>query len=207
MNANNTTPYGLAYDSKRRFMSYWHQIREIISHEPRQVLEVGVGNGFVSRYLREKGIQLTTVDIEENLRPDKVADVTILPFPDNSFDVVTAYEVLEHMSYEKSVKGLGELCRVSSRFVIISLPDAMHAFRFAVTLPRMRYVQKVISVPFFFAPKRPYAKSHEWEIGIKHYPLKRIEADIKKTGLKLVKVYRVYENPYHRFFVLRKSDQ
>lgn len=203
--------YGIAYDSKRRFVSYWHQIREVLSHVPPasaegqgRVLEVGIGNGFVSRYLREKSIKLTTVDIEENLRPDTVADVTTLPFPDDAYDVVTAYEVLEHMPYEKSVKGLQELSRVSSGFVMVSLPDATHAFRFAVTLPRMGYVQKVISIPFFFAPKRPYAKSHQWEIGIKYYPLKRIEADIKKAGLQLVKTYRVYENPYHRFFVLRK---
>lgn len=203
----NDNIYGIAYDSKRRFASYWHQIREVITRQPKRVLEVGVGNGFVSRYLRGHGVELATVDIDAVLRPDTVADISRLPFPDASHNVVTAYEVLEHMPYEKSLQGFRELMRVSSEWVILSLPDATHAFRFALTIPCFGYMQKVISAPFLLPPQKPYAKSHEWEIGIKHYPLKRVEADIKKTGLELVKTYRVYENPYHRFFVLRKSNQ
>lgn len=197
--------YGVAYDSKRRFASYWHQIREVVSREPRCVLEVGIGNGFVSRYLRQKGIELATVDAEEHLRPDTVADVANLPLPDNRFDVVTAYEVLEHMPYEKSLRGIAELQRVSNRWVLISLPDATPAFRFALTIPRLGYLQKVLSIPFL-PPLKPYAKSHVWEIGIQQYPLGRIISNMEERGFELVKTYRVFENPYHRFFILRKAS-
>ena len=206
MNEKHTYEYGIAYDSKRRFASYWHQIREIITRQPKRVLEVGMGNGFVSRYVREQGIELTTVDIEAALRPDIVADVSNLPFSDALYNIVTAYEVLEHMPYEKSLLGFQELQRVSSEWVLISLPDATHAFRFALTIPHFGYVQKVLSAPFLLPRQKPYAKSHEWEIGIKQYPLKRILADIKSTGLQLIKTYRVYENPYHRFFILKKTN-
>ncbi len=210
---DSTKEYSIAYDSKRRFVSYWHQIREVISRvsqadkPPRgNVLEVGIGGGFVSRYLRRQGIDVVTVDIEQHLRPDMVADVADLPFPDASFDVATAYEVLEHMPYEKSLQGIDELKRVSRQWVLVSLPDATRAFRFALTIPHVGYVQKIVSVPFLKARNKPYAKSHEWEIGIKRYPLKRVIADIKKAGFQLIKTYRVYENPYHRFFVLRKIN-
>ncbi|MEK7173793.1 MAG: class I SAM-dependent methyltransferase [Patescibacteria group bacterium] len=205
MNISATNSYSIAYDSKRRFASYWHQIREIISHEPQHVLEVGMGNGFVSRYVKGHGVRLTTVDIDQSLKPDVVADVAHLPFPDASYDVVTAYEVLEHMPYEKTLQGLHELFRVSSQWVIISLPDATHAFRFAVTIPRVGYIEKVFSPPFVRAKKKPYAKSHEWEIGIQGYPMEKITSDCKKIGLQLLKTYRVYENPYHRFFVFKKN--
>ena len=66
--------YDFSYDSKRRFVSYWHQIREVISCDPLQVLEIGVGSGFVSRYLRGRGIAVKTVDIDASLEPDVVAD-------------------------------------------------------------------------------------------------------------------------------------
>ena len=43
-----------SYDSKGRFSSYWHQIHEIIRLRPKRVLEIGIGNVFVSKYLKEK---------------------------------------------------------------------------------------------------------------------------------------------------------
>ena len=196
--------YGVAYDSKRRFISYWHQIREILSHEPKRVLEVGVGNGFISRYLREHNVDLLTLDYCAELNPDVVADVSALPFLDGEFDIAAAYEILEHMPYEKSLQGLGELRRVSSCWVIISLPDASPFLRFEFPIPKVKKVQLLFTIPFHFWCKSPYAKSHEWEIGIQGYPLGRIKSDIQKTGLTLVRTYRVYENPYHRFFILRK---
>ena len=196
--------YGIAYDSKRRFVSYWHQIREIVLREPRRVLEVGIGSGFVSKYLRGQGMAVTTIDIDASLKPDVIADIAKLPFPDASYDVVTAYEVLEHMPYGRSLAGLCELSRVSSRWVAVSLPDATHAFRFACTLPRIGYVQRVLSLPILWGRKAPYAKSHTWEIGIQQYPLGRIISDMEKSGFELIKTYRVFENPYHRFFILRK---
>lgn len=155
--------------------------------------------------MREKGIVLTTADLDSSLQPDVVADITALPFPNASFDVVTAYEILEHMPYEKSLRGMQELQRVSSEWVIISLPNAMHAFRFAATIPRVGYMQKVISIPAIVPPSHPYAKSHEWEIGIKGYAYANVVADIVGSGFTLVRSYRVYENPYHQFFILRKS--
>lgn len=197
--------YGFKYDSKRRFASYWHQIREVILCEPRRVLEVGVGNGFVSKYLRGQGVAVTTVDIDASLQPDVIADITKLPFPDASYDVVTAYEILEHMPFEKSLAGLSELRRVSSRWVLISLPDATHAFRFACTIPRLGYVQYVGTFPFLMLRSKPYAKSHTWEIGIKGYPLSRFTDAAMRTGLRFIKTYRVYENPYHCFLVFEKQ--
>lgn len=48
-------------------------------------------------------------------------DVTELPFPDASFDVVTMLEVLEHIP--ATVKALQEVCRVARRFLIVSVPS------------------------------------------------------------------------------------
>jgi len=42
------------------------------------------------------------------------------------------------------------------------------------------------------------------EIGKAGYPLERVLNDIQKQGLQLQKTYRVFENSYHRLFVLRK---
>ncbi len=41
------------YDSKRRFISYWHQISETFSVKPSKVLEIGVGGGVRKKLSRE----------------------------------------------------------------------------------------------------------------------------------------------------------
>jgi len=92
--------FNKSYDTKERFISYWHQINEIMELNPKKVLEIGVGNGFVSKYLKERGVNVITLDIDERLKPDAVGSVLDIPFSESSFDVVTCYEVLEHLPYE-----------------------------------------------------------------------------------------------------------
>ena len=58
------------YDNKSRFISYWHQINEIIKLNPKRVLEIGVRNKFVSKYLKERGVNVTTLDIDKRLNPE-----------------------------------------------------------------------------------------------------------------------------------------
>ena len=43
-----------------------------------------------------------------------------------------------------------------------------------------------------------------WEIGKARYSLNRIIKDIQRAGFKIVKTYRIFEIPYHRFFILKK---
>jgi len=70
------------YDKKSRFISYWHQINEIIKLNPKRVLEIGVGNGFISKYLKERGVNVITLDIDKRLNPDVTGSILDIPFVD-----------------------------------------------------------------------------------------------------------------------------
>lgn len=82
------------YDTLGRFVSYWHQINEIRQAQPENVLEIGMGNGFVSSYLRARGLDVVTLDVNPALGADVLGSITAIPFADGSFDVVSACEVL-----------------------------------------------------------------------------------------------------------------
>lgn len=194
-----------SYDTKERFISYWHQIHEIISLEPKKVLEVGIGNGFVTRYLREKGWDVTTLDIVSELRPDVAGSVLSLPFGDTAFDVVTCFEVLEHLPYDDFTKALEELRRVSRRHLILSVPDHTAVYRVNIELPRMKPIKRLVPHPFPKPLPHEFDGEHYWIIGKSNYPLEKISHDIERTGFRIVETYRVFEFYGHRFFSLEKS--
>ena len=92
------------YDYKGRFISYWHQINEVIKLKPKSILEVGIGNGLVANYLKQRNYNVVTLDIDPNLNPMVVGSVLNLPFHDQTFDVVTCFQVLEHLPYNFFLK-------------------------------------------------------------------------------------------------------
>jgi ubiquinone/menaquinone biosynthesis C-methylase UbiE len=196
--------YNNKYDSKGRFISYWHQINEIINLNPDNILEIGIGNGFVSKYLKDRNFNLTTLDIDERLKPDKIGSVLNIPFCDNCFDVVACYELLEHIDYIDFPKALSEIYRVSKSNVIISLPDRNRIYRIFIQIPKVGIFKRLIPVPTLKKKKHVFDGEHYWEIGKLNYPLDLIKKDIKNAGFNILKTYRIFEHPYHRFFILRK---
>lgn len=101
--------------------------------EIESVLDVGCGEGFTLNRLKEEGIgkKLEGVDfldsairIGKNLHPDltlKQGNIYELEYKNNSFDLVMATEVLEHL--EDPRKGLKELIRVSKKYLLLSVPN------------------------------------------------------------------------------------
>lgn len=193
------------YDSKTRFISYWHQINEILSLVPKIVLEIGIGNRFMSNYTKWKRINIVTLDFDKKLNPDIVGSVLHIPFHNDSFDVVACYEVLEHLPFQYFPDTLGEIHRVSSKYVILSLPDSTRFCLFNIQIPKIKTIKKLISLPWLKVPEEEIHPTHHWEIGTKNYSLKRILSEIRNNGFEVKKTYRIFELPYHHFFALEKK--
>ncbi|MFW5720886.1 MAG: class I SAM-dependent methyltransferase [Bacteroidota bacterium] len=101
------------------------------------ILDIGSGRGnFIFPFMEEfshvkiisADIQQEKVDIFNSINKGGIKsiqgtnqDATNLNFENNSFDVVTALEVLEHIQNAK--KAFNELIRVAKEYIIISVPS------------------------------------------------------------------------------------
>jgi len=167
------------------------------------VLEIGIGNGMLSSYLKGRGYAVTTLDIREELSPDIVASVLEMPLEDGAFDVVACFEVLEHLEYDCFGQALREIGRVCARKAVVSLPDQRGAVRALLKLPFVKEKRLMIPYPRLHLPA--LEAYHKWEISRKGYPLRRIVSDMESAGFTLERTYRVFKNPVHKFFILRKA--
>ncbi len=105
--------------------------------EPAQdtsILNVGAATGGSIAWLSELG-KVTSLEydkesaifIREHLKESVVdGSILALPFPDNSFDLVCAFDVIEHVENDKLA--VGELIRVckATGSVLITVPAHMH---------------------------------------------------------------------------------
>jgi len=189
------------YDSKNRWLSYWYQIKAVLDLRPANVLEIGVGNGTVSGYLKNIGLPITTLDIEPSLKPDILGDVLNMPFQDSSFDVVLCAEVLEHLPFDKFEQGLAQLKRTSKKYVVLTLPHFGHSLKLSFKIPFVGEKQFAVRLPF--PVKHQFNGEHCWEIGKKGYSPSRIKTAIKKY-FTIQKEFIPFENQYHHFYILEK---
>ncbi len=194
-----------AYDFFRycgldRWASYHYQITEILSVKPSSVLEVGVGDGVTCGYLsRNTEIAYTTVDIADDVGADVIGSITALPFADKSFDVVCAFEVLEHLPFEKLDTSLSELARVARKKVIISVPHFGPPLKFLLKLPFLPEIKIAFKIPY---PKQhEWNGQHYWELGKRGCTVARMRRHLEKLFV-IEKEYIPFENQYHHFFVL-----
>ena len=58
------------------------------------LIEVGIGTGFNSNYLKGKNIDVLTVDVDENKSPDIVADAVNF-VPKKKYDHFCAFQTVE----------------------------------------------------------------------------------------------------------------
>lgn len=192
-----------SYDTKERFVSYWHQIDELRALGPASVLEVGIGNGFVSSYLRARGLAVTTLDFDERLEPDVVGSVLEMPFEDGAFSAVACFEVLEHLPYDQFAPALREMRRVAAEHVVLSLPNAKKVYRFELEMRHVLEVRALIPRPRLALPEHTFDGEHYWEIGTAGHAEDEVRRVIERAGFAVERAYRVFEFPYHHFFVLR----
>lgn len=163
------------------------------------IIEIGVGSGFTSEYLKRKGYQVKTIDIDKNKSPDIVADVTDYDLP--SANMYIAFEIFEHIPIEKVIGIWEKLASKKVSELIFSIPYGHKTYLWAeIWLPF--FGKKNINISR--KRKKIVSKHHHWEIGINSITVEKIEKMLNQSGYLIQHSYR-YRN--HHFFLTQLSKK
>ena len=99
--------------------------RALMRHVPpgaRTALDVGCGDGVITRALAAAGLRVTAIDISPRMVAlararthgeqgidYRVGDFMVEPFPDRSFDVVVSINVLHHLAFDAALSRLARV--------------------------------------------------------------------------------------------------
>jgi SAM-dependent methyltransferase len=196
--------YISGYDDYDHWIRHYWVIRNVLDRKCRSLLEIGVGSGVVASYLRNIGVDVTTFDIDSSLKPDYIGSVTELPFQDGSFEAITCCEVLEHMPFEQSEKALAELYRVTSKYVIVTVPRRVLTFALLLRMPVLQMKEFRLRLPIFGLSTIPPNGQHFWELGTNGYSQSRLLRSMSRIGFKVLSTKAQPTNYSSAFFVLEK---
>lgn len=205
--------FNSTYLRKERLQAYLDQIellRKFATTEDK-ILEVGKGTGFLVDFFEKyHDTQIDTLDINPDLQAD-ITDDIINPakLKENSYDLVLAFEVLEHMEFEDSCKAFENMLKVARKYVMISVPDTSFYLNFNISwlFLKRRPFKKLINIPRFMLNKKTFGTGHHWEIGInKDGTSYSPQYVIRKMfgNARLVSHFRSPDYPGHHFFVAEK---
>ena len=194
------------YLNLERFISYYYQIDLIRQTlDSGRILFIGPGDGLVVDYLSKNNKYIVeTYDIDDSLNPDIVGDIRNIDLEESSYDLVVAFEVLEHIEYENFAPVLEKLKKISKGNVMISIPNRVSSFEFIFKFPFVRSLFKrnnvggSLDIPLRF-PGFEKSGQHYWEVDIWKYRIRKVRSDIRKH-FKIVKEKHPILNRYHIFF-------
>jgi len=201
------------YDHKARWIHYFHQLRRVASilrNHPEgkefSVLEIGPSHGIVTHYLQLCGVNVKTLDVDPDNKPDYLGSVTDIDTlaPHNSCDVIVACEILEHLPFADFGHTLEKMKKVTRKYIFISVPDSRHIlFQARIKLPALN--EKSYSIRVTGPRMEPQPNGgHQWELGRRGTPRSRVLKEINKTGLHVVTHYSHIDTPQNYYFLLSK---
>lgn len=110
----------------------------LIPKDVKSALDAGCGSGIITNKInaeRVVGLDFSRTALKLLVRPAVEGNLLSLPFPTQSFDIVVCSEILEHISHFDYDQVLGEISRVSRKYLLVSVPCRENLKRSQVICP------------------------------------------------------------------------
>lgn len=211
--------FARAYALKEeKYFSYLLQLREILrlpKSRVSSVLEIGPGYNILRSLLECHGYAVSTMDVKPEHAPTILGDILQPPPGVGRYDMVCAFEVLQHLPHRHFRQALENMRSCSRRYVFLSLPCPMNhlylQFRFELVHRVFRRLscgwRWLLPLPFRAADRDEKAflerpdkhNPHYWEVNRRSYPKCGVLRDIEESGIRVVKQFHNPLHPYHWF--------
>lgn len=192
-----------AHFDLRQLMSQAMQIKHINTLKPKNMIEIGIGNGLTSTFIRNSGVEVVTADINPNLSPDICCPMSELieKTGGRQFDLVVCCEVLEHMPVEQLEQNVKTLRALGSR-LFLTLPSYTHSYGLSF-LVKVPFIKARDFFLYLFLPKNINLSNteHFWEVGSEAITKRRAIVSLLKQHYPSVRCGRISFQPYHIYFV------
>lgn len=193
------------YLHKQRWLNFWYQIEAITKTEAKSILEIGPGNGIVTDTLRKMGYHVDTLDIDPKLDPTFVGSVTNIPLQTDSYDLVLCAEVLEHLPFDESKKGMSEIQRVTRKHAVITLPHTGKGFAFIWKVPLIPWQNWGFKIPHFWET-HAFNGQHYWEVGKNGTSRQFVQDAIERAGFHVIRSTMNVDDPAHILYFAEKKE-
>ena len=138
----------------------------------KKILDAGCGEGVIVEEFKKKGYDITGFDYNYSSKNVFKGDIRNMNFKNNSFDIVLALDIIEHLNFEEQELAIAELKRVLKR-----------KGRILLAIPNLAHFASRIS--FLFLGKLLRTSSIERHKGDR--PIKEYLELLKKHGLKIIR--------------------
>lgn len=174
--------YNLNYfDWERKKDIFRSLAKEFERFKPKRVLDIGCALGFLVQGFNDIGIETYGIDISKwaikHAKPNcQVVDITKgIPFEDNYFDLVTCFDILEHIPVQFHEFVFSEIARVCKTSLCIQqpflvMPEQVYGgvpeddISHVAVMPPYYYILNFLNRGFKLEGINPLPNGHPWDL-------------------------------------------
>ncbi len=120
------------------------KILNIIPESVKSIVDIGCGNGIITNQLSKKyhvvGVDRSQAALKYVQCDHFHCSSDSIPLPDNSFDLSFSSELLEHLDQPTYQKTIGEIKRLSKKYILITVPNGENPDKLSIQCPSCQYM-------------------------------------------------------------------